>query len=217
MTDDAHREPAPAPTLEGAPTPEGARAPEGAAPELGPEPLVDPGPTPTPAPVTGRPPAPAGMPDYRGEELDAERGPGLGCFWVQVILLAVFVVLTPLTAKLGWPPIVSAILLFITLGLLLFVGQTVIFLLRIVAAERRGRRRPLASASRTVGEIEDTVGAPGHAPAPGDAVPPGAASESGDGSEPAGAASAPARTDAAAPPSPPDDADPPSPDGGVRQ
>lgn len=204
MTNDAHREPAPGPVNGAA-----------AAPDLGPEPLADPTPVPapavTPGPVADRPPVPTAMPEYRGEELDAERGPGLGCFWVQVILLAVFIVLTPLTAKLGWPPIVSAILLFITLGLLLFVGQTVIFLLRIVAAERRGRRRPLASTSRTVGEIEDTV------VPPGDAAPRGDATPSGDASEPAGAASAPARTDAAAPPSPPDDADPPSPDGGVRQ
>ena len=41
--------------------------------------------------------------------------------------------------------------------LLLFVGQTVIFLLRLVAADRRaaGRRRPMASETKTVGEIED--------------------------------------------------------------
>jgi len=178
------------------PTPPGPNPP---APEFGPEPLVSPGTAPTPASTPGRPPAPAAMPEYRGEELDAERGPGLGCFWLQVVLLAVFFVLTPLTAKLGWPPIVSAIFLFITIGLLLFVGQTVIFLLRIVAAERRGRRRPLASASRTVGEIEDTTAPPA------------------DAAEPAAAASPPAPTGAGAPSSPPDDADPPSPDGGVRQ
>ncbi len=97
------------------------------------------------------------MPEYKGDELDAERGPGLGCFWLQVALLGFFVVFTPLTVKLGWPPIVSAILLFVTIGLLLFVGQTVIFLLRIVAAERRGRRRPVASRTQTVGEIEDAA------------------------------------------------------------
>jgi hypothetical protein len=44
--------------------------------------------------------------------------------------------------------------------LLLFVGQTIIFLLRLVAADRRaeGRRRPLsgtATRTKTVGEIED--------------------------------------------------------------
>ena len=106
-------------------------------------------------------PAVAGpaMPEYRGDELDAERGPGLGCFWVQVVLLVVLFVLTPLTVELEWPPIVSAILLFATLGLLLFVGQTAIFLLRIVAAERRGRRRPLAGKTPTVGEIEEAAGA----------------------------------------------------------
>jgi hypothetical protein len=44
-----------------------------------------------------------------------------------------------------------------TLVLLLFVGQTIIFLLRLVAADRRAdaRRRPLRSRTRTVGEIED--------------------------------------------------------------
>ena len=33
--------------------------------------------------------APAGPPMYKGEPLDAERGPGLGCFWIQVSLLAI--------------------------------------------------------------------------------------------------------------------------------
>jgi hypothetical protein len=135
------------------------------------------------------------MPDYKGEELDAERGPGLGCFWLQVVLLAFFIVFTPLTVRLGWPPIVSAILLFLTLGLLLFVGQTVIFLLRIVAAERRGRRRPVASRTLTVGEIEETAAA---------------AEPSAD----APLASAP--TDAPAPPADPGAPDGPTPDGGVR-
>jgi hypothetical protein len=38
----------------------------------------------------------------------------------------------------------------------LFAGQTVIFQLRLVAADRReGRRRPLGSATPTVGELED--------------------------------------------------------------
>ena len=41
------------------------------------------------------------------------------------------------------------------IGLLLVTGQTIIFLLRLVAADRRGRRRPLASGSKTVGELED--------------------------------------------------------------
>ena len=44
--------------------------------------------------------------------------------------------------------------------LLLFVGQTIIFLLRLVAADRRAdaRRRPMSSTesrTNTVGEIED--------------------------------------------------------------
>jgi hypothetical protein len=144
-----------------APTPDGASAPAG--PAAGPKPA---------------------MPEYKGDELDAERGPGLGCFWLQVILLVFFVVFTPLTVELGWPPIVSAILLFVTLGLLLFVGQTVIFLLRIVAAERRGRRRPVAARTRTVGEIEEGAAAGEASPTAEDAAPPTTrAPGTGDGVE----------------------------------
>jgi hypothetical protein len=109
-------------------------------------------------------------PDYRGEELDPERGPGLGCFWLQVIVLGFFIVIIPVGLNLGWPYEVLAILLFVVIGLLLLTGQTAIFLMRLVAADRRakGRRRPLASGTRTVGEIEDELaaGASG-APAPG--------------------------------------------------
>ena len=92
---------------------------------------------------------------YKGEELDAERGPGLGCFRFQVAVLIFFIVLTPLTVVWGWQPWVSAALLFAVIVLLLVVGQTIIFLLRLVAADRRSRRRPLASGSKTVGELED--------------------------------------------------------------
>jgi hypothetical protein len=95
--------------------------------------------------------------DYKGAPLDAEKGPGLGCFWLQVVVLAVAVVLTPLSAAWEWPVLVTIMLLATTLVLLLFVGQTIIFLLRLVAADRRSdaRRRPLASRTKTVGEIED--------------------------------------------------------------
>jgi fatty acid desaturase len=95
--------------------------------------------------------------EYKGEQLDAAKGPGLGCFWIQIVALAVAVVLTPLSAAWGWPVIVTIVLMATTLVLLLFVGQTVIFLLRLVAADRRaaGRRRPMRSGSKTVGEIED--------------------------------------------------------------
>ena len=157
MTNDAH----PA-----APTPDGASTPAGPDPSRPADDVAPPD-----GQVEPAPPKPA-MPEYKGDELDAERGPGLGCFWLQVILLGVFIVLTPLTVKLGWPPIVSAILLFVTLGLLLFVGQTVIFLLRIVAAERRGRRRPVAARTRTVGEIEDAAVAGEASPTAEDAAPP---------------------------------------------
>lgn len=98
--------------------------------------------------------------EYRGGPLDAERGPGLGCFWLQVIVLAAVVVLTPLSAAWEWPILITIVLLASTLVLLLFVGQTIIFLLRLVAADRRatGRRRPLRSETKTVGELEDEAG-----------------------------------------------------------
>ena len=92
---------------------------------------------------------------YKGEPLEAERGPGLGCFRFQLVVLAVAIVLTPLSVVWNWPFWLSATLLFLTIVLLLVAGQTVIFLLRLVAADRRGRRRPLGSATKTVGEIED--------------------------------------------------------------
>lgn len=102
------------------------------------------------------PPTTRGV-EYKGAPLDGERGPGLGCFRFQLIVLAIVVVLTPLSVAWNWPPEVSAVLLFVVLGLLLLTGQTIIFLLRLVAADRRaaGRRRPLASQTRTVGELED--------------------------------------------------------------
>jgi hypothetical protein len=120
-------------------------------------------PTPAPAPTPAAPPTtpaapadplPAARPD---DHLDPERGPGLGCFRLQVVLLLVLLVLTPMTVGWGWPPAVSAVLLFVVLILLLFTGQTAIYLLRIVAADRRdGRRhRPVASPTPTAGELED--------------------------------------------------------------
>lgn len=105
------------------------------------------------SPQSPRPQRPV---EYKGEPLDAARGPGLGCFWVQVVVLVVFIVLTPLSVSWGWSPTVSAILLFAVILLLLLTGQTMIFLLRLVAAGRsEGRRRPLASSTPTVGELED--------------------------------------------------------------
>jgi hypothetical protein len=92
---------------------------------------------------------------YKGDDLDPERGPGLGCFRFQLVVLVIIVVLTPLSVVWQWPDAVSAGLLFAVIILLLVTGQTIIFLLRLVAADRRGRRRPLGSATRTVGELED--------------------------------------------------------------
>lgn len=118
-------------------------------------PQIDPNADPTPP----RPPRPTGPVQYKGADLEAERGPGLGCFRFQLIVLGVFVVLTPLSVAWRWPEAVSAILLFAVIGLLLTTGQTIIFLLRLVAADRRARRRPLGSATKTVGELEDEAAA----------------------------------------------------------
>ncbi len=100
--------------------------------------------------------APTQPPEYKGEPLDGERGPGLGCFWIQVALLTFFLIFTPLTVTWAWDPFISAVLLIFTLILLLFTGQTIIFLLRLVAADRRTRRTPLdPTAKPTVGQMED--------------------------------------------------------------
>jgi hypothetical protein len=132
-------------------------------------------------------------PDYRGEELDPERGPGLGCFWFQVIVLGFFIVIIPVGLNLGWPYEVLAILLFIVIGLLLLTGQTAIFLMRLVAADRRaeGRRRPLASGTRTVGEIEDELAAGASGAAAPDAAAPDAAAPDAAAAAPEAGAPAP--------------------------
>ena len=112
-------------------------------------------------------PAEPQFPDYKGAPLDPERGPGLGCFWAQVVLLVLLLVLTPITVWADAPTWLSAAMLILSLVLLFFVGQTMIFLLRLVAADRRTRRRPLAATARkTVGQMEDETAAP--APAPSD-------------------------------------------------
>jgi hypothetical protein len=113
---------------------------------------------------------------YKGEPLDAERGPGLGCFRFQLVVLVILLVLTPLSVAWDWPSWLSAAMLFGLILLLFLAGQTIIFLLRLVAADRRaGRRRPLASPSRTVGQIEDASAdvAPGGEGPAGDDGPPG--------------------------------------------
>jgi hypothetical protein len=112
---------------------------------------TDPNADPTPP----RRPRPGGPVQYKGADLDAERGPGLGCFRFQLVVLVAFVILTPLSVVWRWPGTLSAALLFAVIGLLLTTGQTIIFLLRLVAADRRSRRRPVGSATRTVGELED--------------------------------------------------------------
>ena len=96
----------------------------------------------------------AERPDYKGAPLDAERGPGLGCFWVQVVAFAVLFVLIPIGVINAWPIELLTAMLIALLVLALFVGQTVIFLLRLVSADRRSRRRPLRAGARpTVGDL----------------------------------------------------------------
>ena len=93
---------------------------------------------------------------YKGEPLEPARGPGLGCFRIQLVALVILIVLTPLSVG-RVPDVVTALLLFTTIGILLVSGQTIIFLLRLVAADRRGRREPLAPRSPTVGQLEDAT------------------------------------------------------------
>ena len=118
---------------------------------------------------------------YKGEPLEPARGPGLGCFRFQLVVLAVAIILTPLTVVWGAPDWLSAALLFVVIVLLLFAGQTIIFLLRLVAADRRSRRRPLGSATRTVGELEDAASAVDDA-----ATEASADNGPGDGDDPSG-------------------------------
>ncbi len=151
---------------------------------------------------------------YKGADLDSERGPGLGCFRFQLIVLAILVILTPISVVAGWPELVSAVLLFIVIGLLLLTGQTMIFLMRLVAADRRSRRRPMASATRTVGELEDAgaSGQPEAVASPTGNAPP---AEPGLGDrEPAGSEAEPPAGSAGEPPEP---SDHPAGSDGVRQ
>jgi hypothetical protein len=143
---------------------------------------------------------------YKGEDLDSERGPGLGCFRFQLVVLAILVILTPISVVAGWPELVSAVLLFVVIGLLLLTGQTMIFLMRLVAADRRSRRRPMASATRTVGELED-AGAEAQPAADGSALGEAPPEEPGLGDrEPVGSE-----------PAPPEPPDHPAGSDGVRQ
>ncbi|MGZ3585916.1 MAG: hypothetical protein ACXVAE_02170 [Candidatus Limnocylindrales bacterium] len=108
----------------------------------------------TPAAPGGRPPRPD-RPLYRGAPLEAERGPGLGCFWFQAVLLAIVLVLIPIGVWNDWSIYLTGGLLILALVLVFFTSLTVIFLLRLVAADRRSRRRPLSPTARpTVGDLE---------------------------------------------------------------
>ena len=129
----------------------------------GPTSQPDPSPAPPVAGPPSDPPPPTrttpgainpGPVQYKGAPLDSERGPGLGCFRFQLVVLVALILITPLTVG-RVPELVSGILLFVTIALLLVSGQTIIFLLRLVSADRRGRRQPLAGRSPTVGQLED--------------------------------------------------------------
>ena len=138
-------------------------------------------------PTPPRRPRPTGPVQYKGEDLEARRGPGLGCFRFQLVILVWLIVLTPLSVVWNWPSGVSAALLFAVILLLLVTGQTIIFLLRLVAADRRSRRRPLGSATKTVGELEDQrvpaeEPAPAERPAPAGEPTPAAERPPADGS-----------------------------------
>ncbi len=122
--------------------------------------VTDPNAHPAPAPTAG-PHRPTGAInqgpiEYKGEPLDSERGPGLGCFRFQLVVLVALIVATPLSVG-RVPDLVTAGLLFATILLLLVSGQTIIFLLRLVAADRRGRRAPLDARTPTVGQLEDAA------------------------------------------------------------
>ncbi len=149
---------------------------------------------------------------YRGADLEPARGPGLGCFRIQLVVLVALIIITPLSVTANAPSWLSAVLLFTTLGLLLVSGQTIIFLLRLVAAERReGRRRPVAARTRTVGELEDAAtdaSTPGAAPA--DDAPATAATAEAEGPADDPTSAAPSHE------APPEGAGPP-PDDPVRQ
>ena len=129
------------------------------------EPSTDPDDRSSTPPSTASGPAPIGHPGspfdpahplYKGAPLEAERGPGLGCFWTQVVVLAILLALIPIGVVNAWPVQLTAGLLVLALVIVLFVSLTTIFLLRLVAADRRARRAPLRSGARpTVGQLED--------------------------------------------------------------
>ena len=116
----------------------------------------DPETAPATEPAPTAPATPPASPLYKGEPLEADRGPGLGCFWTQAVVLVVVLLLIPLGVNAHWPIWATGLLLTLALILVLFVSLTVIFLLRLVSADRRTRRRPLRSGARpTVGQLED--------------------------------------------------------------
>jgi len=126
---------------------------------------------PYPAGDEGGPATDPTRPAYKGAPLDSERGPGLGCFWLQTVVFLVLFVLTPFGVINGWPAWLTTTMFIVTLVLLLFVGQTAIFLLRLVAADRRTRRRPLGEGARpTVGDLSTAPSEPAESPEAADSA-----------------------------------------------
>ncbi len=146
--------------------------------------MTDSTPPPQPPPSEPAPSTRTRPIQYKGADLEPARGPGLGCFRFQLVVLVILLVLTPYSVAAGWGEQISAAMLFITLALLLVTGQTIIFLLRIVAADRRGRRRPLAARTPTVGELEAAGEPPGRMATEADRPAPGAR-DGGAGEPPA--------------------------------
>ena len=95
--------------------------------------------------------------DYKGEPLDGERGPGLGCFRIQAVVLVVLIILTPLSVAWDWPVEVSIAMLFVTLAAAAVRGPDGHL---PAAPRRRGPARGTAtcrspSRTPTVGQLED--------------------------------------------------------------
>ena len=79
------------------------------------------------------------MPEYKGGPLDADRGPGLGCFWIQAVALVIAMILAPLSAVLNWPAPIAIGLLFLVVILLLLPVRDDACLPRARASENEER------------------------------------------------------------------------------
>ena len=95
------------------PIPRGAASMDGRMTDSPPDAQASPPPEPAPT-IPSAPPAaptPPASPLYKGEPLDAERGPGLGCFWTQAVVLVVVLLLIPFGVNAHWPIWATGLLL----------------------------------------------------------------------------------------------------------